>query len=69
LRNFFGNFVPQLLTTRYGAEIWKLYQAGLLTPETVLTGRIAVDKRPADVGAVMRELQLARQEEQEQRRY
>jgi RIO kinase 1 len=68
LRNFFGNFAPQLQATRYGPEIWKLYQAGLLTPETVLTGRIAVEKRPADVGAVMRELQLARQEELEQRR-
>jgi RIO kinase 1 len=69
LRNFFGTFAPQLLATRYGPEMWKLYQAGLLTPETVLTGRVAVDKRPADVGAVMRELQLARQEEQEQHRY
>ena len=69
LRNYFGGFAPQLLDTRYGTEIWKLYQAGLLTPETTLTGRVAVDKRPADVGAVMRELQLARQEELEQRRY
>jgi RIO kinase 1 len=69
LANYFGTFAPQLLTTRYGPEIWKLYQAGLLTPETVLTGRVVVDKRPADVGAVIREMQLARQEEQEQRRY
>ncbi|HSY28064.1 MAG TPA: PA4780 family RIO1-like protein kinase [Burkholderiaceae bacterium] len=69
LANYFGTFAPQLLSTRYGPEIWKLYQAGLLTPETALTGRVVVDKRPADVGAVIREMQLARQEEQEQRRY
>jgi RIO kinase 1 len=69
LANYFGTFAPQLLSTHYGPEIWKLYQAGLLTPETALTGRVAVDKRPADVGAVIREMQLARQEEQEQRRY
>jgi RIO kinase 1 len=69
LRNFFGALAPQLLATRYGPEMWKLYQAGLLTPDTVLTGRVALEKRPADVGAVMRELQLARQEELEQSRY
>lgn len=68
LRNYFGNIAPQLMATRFGPEIWKLYQAGALSPDTVLTGRVAIDKRPADVGAVIRELQLARQEEQEQRR-
>lgn len=68
LATYFGNFAPQLLTTQYGKEIWKLYTAGLLTPETPLTGRVAAPKGPANVGAVMREIQLARQEEEEQRR-
>jgi RIO kinase 1 len=69
LRTYFGGFAPQLLSTQYGKEIWALYQTGLLSPSSVLTGRVAVDKRPADVGAVMRELQLARQEEQERQRH
>jgi RIO kinase 1 len=69
LRTYFGSFAPSLLSTQYGKEIWALYQAGLLTPDTPLTGRVVIDKRPADVGAVMRELQLARQEEQELRRH
>jgi RIO kinase 1 len=69
LRTYFGCFAPKLLSTQYGKEIWGLYQAGLLGPDTVLTGRVAVDKRPADVGAVLREMQLARQEEQELRRH
>jgi RIO kinase 1 len=69
LTTYFSQFAPRLATTQYGKEIWKLYVAGLLRPETVLTGRVELDKRPADVGAVMREIQLARKEEEERLRY
>jgi RIO kinase 1 len=69
LRNYFSQYAPQLATTQYGKEIWKLFGAGLLSPDTVLTGRVASDNRPADVGAVMREIALARQEEEERQRY
>jgi RIO kinase 1 len=69
LATYFSQFAPQLATTQYGKEIWALYVAGLLRPETVLTGRVKADKRPADVGAVMREIQLARKEEEERVRY
>jgi RIO kinase 1 len=65
LRNFFSIFAPQLATTHYGKEIWQLYVAGLLQPDSVLTGQIEIDTRPADVGAVIREIALAEQEEQE----
>lgn len=68
LVTFFSRFAPQLATTQYGKEIWALYGAGLLRPETVLTGQVAVDDRPADVGAVMREIALARKEEEERLR-
>jgi len=68
LATFFSRFAPQLATTQYGKEIWALYGAGLLRPETVLTGQVAVDDRPADVGAVMREIALARKEEEERLR-
>ncbi len=68
LMNFFSPFAPQLAGTKYGKEIWLLFQAGLLTPETVLTGRVAVDKRPADVGAVMREIEIARIEQADEER-
>jgi RIO kinase 1 len=69
LATYFSQFAPRLATTQYGKEIWKLYVAGLLRPETVLTGHVELDKRPADVGAVMREIQLARKEEEERLRY
>ncbi len=34
LRDFFGRFAPELLASRYGAEIWDLYQRGMLQPDT-----------------------------------
>jgi RIO kinase 1 len=69
LATYFSHFAPQLAITQYGKEIWALYVAGLLRPETVLTGRVELDKRPADVAAVMREIQLARKEEEERLRH
>ncbi|HEU4372619.1 MAG TPA: PA4780 family RIO1-like protein kinase [Telluria sp.] len=69
LANFFGAVVPELLGSQYGEEIWNLYQAGLLTPETPLTGRVAAPEKPADVGAVIREIALAREEEEDQISY
>lgn len=69
LTAYFSRFAPQLAATQYGKEIWGLYVAGLLRPETVLTGHVATDTRQADVGAVMREIQLARKEEEERLRY
>jgi RIO kinase 1 len=64
-----GRFAPEITHTQYGKEIWALYSAGLLRPDTVLTGRVAPDTRPADVRAVLREIDIARQEEEERQRY
>jgi RIO kinase 1 len=63
LRAFFGRFAPHLLATDYGKEIWALYEAGQLFPDTPLTGRFARDERRADLDAVMREIDDARLEE------
>ena len=64
-----SRFAPEIAHTRYGKEIWSLYSAGLLRPETVLTGQVAPDIRLADVGAVLREIDIARREEEERQRY
>ncbi|HAN56313.1 MAG TPA: serine protein kinase RIO, partial [Betaproteobacteria bacterium] len=53
LASYFSRFAPELAASDYGKEIWRLYQAGALTPESELTGRIDVDNRIADVGAVL----------------
>jgi RIO kinase 1 len=63
LRDFFGQFAPSLLATHYGPEIWSLYQAGLLTNETVLSGHFQRSKAQVDVGGLMREIDDARAEE------
>jgi RIO kinase 1 len=63
LRDFFGRFAPALLATDYGPEIWALFQRGALTPETPLTGRFERKLAAVDLGAVLREIDDARDEE------
>ena len=63
LRDFFGQFAPELLRTQYGPEIWQLYQGGLLDTETALTGRFQQQKGTVDLSGVMREIDAARDEE------
>lgn len=63
LRDFFGQFAPELLATEYGPEIWSLYQAGLLTVDTPLTGRFERSQASVDMQAVLREIDDARAED------
>lgn len=63
LRGFFGGFAPELLQTDFGPEIWDLYQRGLLTPETPLTGRFARQEGAVDLRGVLREIGDAQAEE------
>lgn len=59
LRNFFGRFASDLLTTDYGNELWDLYARGLLQPGMTLTGQFAPPDTPVDVAGVMREIEDA----------
>jgi len=69
LASYFGRFAPELDGTEYGKEIWRLYQAGSLSPESELTGRIEIEHRIADVDAVLEEVKLALQAEERRRLY
>jgi RIO kinase 1 len=63
LRDFFGQFAPELRTTQYGPEIWSLYQRGLLSNDTPLTGRYTPSHAGVDLVSVMREIDDARDED------
>ena len=63
LRNYFGRYVPELLATNYGKEIWALYEAGALQPDTPLTGRFERIEKAVDLEGVMREIDDARFED------
>ena len=63
LRDFFGKFAPELLSTHYGPEIWTLYQSGLLSTELTLTGHFDRKTAAVDLGSVLREIDDARSEE------
>ena len=63
LRDFFGQFAPELLATEYGPEMWSLYQSGLLSNETSLTGHYERAHADVDMQAVLREIDDARAED------
>lgn len=67
LRLFFGQQAPELLETRYGREIWQLYEAGMLAPDTPLTGVVEEDETPADLDSLLREIMDARDEAERRR--
>jgi RIO kinase 1 len=62
LASYFGRFAPELQTTSYGKEIWKIYESGNLTPEVKLTGHFKGSYKQADVKSIMREINDARDE-------
>ena len=63
LSAYFGQAAPELLDTRFGPEIWGLYERGVLRTDTVLTGRFVPKAGAVDVGSVLREIDDARDEE------
>lgn len=66
-----GRWAPELLDTWYGEEMWALFEAGGLQPDTPLTGRFTPDLRSVDLDSVReaindaRELALIRQQGRE----
>lgn len=64
LAQYLGRYAPQLQGSAYGPEIWQLYAAGTLHPDSLLTGQVEVDTTPANVGDVLREIDAARLEAQ-----
>ncbi len=61
LRASFSRFAPELMQTHYGEEMWALFEAGTLEPDSQLTGAFAFDESQADVEAVLDAIEDARQ--------
>jgi RIO kinase 1 len=62
IRGTLGRFAPELLTTEYAREIWALFEAGDLQPDSVLTGVFAREEGVTDPDAVMVVIDDAREE-------
>ncbi|GAA4802148.1 serine protein kinase RIO [Lysobacter hankyongensis] len=57
-----GRSAPELLETWYGEEMWAIFEAGALLPDTPLTGALEHDEREADLDSVRDAINDARQE-------
>lgn len=57
-----GRWAPDLLDTWYGEELWALFEAGTLQPETPLTGVFVADERDVDLDSVRHAINDAREE-------
>ncbi|MEO9909131.1 MAG: RIO1 family regulatory kinase/ATPase, partial [Lentilitoribacter sp.] len=65
MRDYYGQFAPELLSTQFAKEIWAIYESGKLTPDTELTGLFDEPEDDADVDSVLLEIKEAFAEEQE----
>ncbi|MGV3002667.1 PA4780 family RIO1-like protein kinase [Vibrio sp. E150_018] len=62
MRSYYSQYVPELEQTEYAKEMWQLYQAGELFPETKLTGMFVESDKLADVESILDEIDAARLE-------
>jgi RIO kinase 1 len=68
MRATFGRTLPELLETEYAREIWGLYEASELRPDSALTGRFTRDSTAPDVNAVLRQIEDERREAEDRQR-
>jgi RIO kinase 1 len=67
MTGYYGQYAPELLTTRYAEEIWSLFERGELHPDITLTGHFDDPDGAADVDSVLLEIQAALLEEENRR--
>ena len=63
MTQYYSQFAPELAKTRYGEEIWSIFETGELSPKSILTGRFVDSDIDADVDGVLHEINAAREEE------
>ena len=57
-----GAFAPELLDTWFGEEMWALFEAGELLPDTPLSGEWTPDESEVDLDSVRQAINDAREE-------
>jgi len=57
-----GAWAPELLETWYGEEMWALFEAGSLRPDSELTGEFVHDESAPDIDGVRHAINDAREE-------
>ena len=69
MRRYYGQYAPELLASRYGDEMWTLFENGDLQADTPLTGKFKENNEAADVDGVLLEIKniLAEEESRKQR--
>lgn len=60
LTAYLGRWAPELLDTWYGEQMWALFQAGALRPDSELTGHFTADESSADLDSVREAINEAR---------
>ncbi|MEP0177006.1 MAG: PA4780 family RIO1-like protein kinase [Paraglaciecola sp.] len=64
MNEYYGQYAPELIHTRYADEMWAIFEAGELTHETQLTGSFEDSGEAANVDSVLEEIKAAFAEEQ-----
>lgn len=67
MRDYFGQYAPDLLVTHYAEEMWALFEHGNLHPDTKLTGEFAQSNVDADIATMMRIIEDAKEEEEDRK--
>lgn len=62
LTAYLGRSAPELLDTWYGEEMWALFEAGELLPDSPLTGQFVHDESTIDLDSVRHAINDAREE-------
>ncbi len=62
LTAYLGRSAPELFDTWYGEEMWALFEAGELMPDSVLTGTFVHDESTVDLDSVRHAINDAREE-------
>jgi RIO kinase 1 len=64
MSEYYGQFAPSLINTHYAEEMWALFEAGELRPDTELTGEFAFSEEAANIDSVLEEIKAAFAEQQ-----